>query len=467
MKSTPSLACFSIPAKKSSAVSSTHDFPRRLPSAAAWYRGTVPTGTGHAERIARRSSAIGPPVDRSITASAPAATAARIFSISSEMSAWSREEPTLAFTLTVSPSPTATGRISRRFRLRGMTTLPAAIRSLSVAGSTRSDCAARAIAGGISPCRARCISDMAYLPFRSEREKPRQGDTARLEEDHAPCAGITRVRFDGLPEGEAHAVRPPGGSQRNAPLAVSSIIRPGLRGCQTARDLYLPGGGGVNSPHRSSRFPGRFRLGPAHGGGDPPLGPPAQCSRDPRVAPARRRPSLHREGERLRSRRAPRGARPRGGRGAGAGRGHGGRRGGAARGGDPPSRRRSGGCRPAAGGGGPRPRSIGGPVRPRTDRLSRPRGGDGGASLPGARQGRHGDGAARSAPAGGDGGGGADRVESRDTAGRVDDAPFIGGRSGDGGPGVHGGAAGHLPGDAPRRAESVRGRRLGPRAEQR
>ena len=134
MKSTPSPACFSIPAKKSSAVSSTHDFPRRLPSAAAWYRGTVPMGTGHSARIARRISSIGPPVDRSITASAPAATAARIFSISSEMSARSREEPTFAFTLMVRPSPMATGRISRRFRLRGMTTLPAAIRSRSVAG---------------------------------------------------------------------------------------------------------------------------------------------------------------------------------------------------------------------------------------------------------------------------------------------------------------------------------------------
>src|SRR5512143_506044 len=343
MKSTPSEACFSIPAKKSSAVSSTHDFPRRFPSAAAWYKGTVPTGTGHSARIARRISSIGPPVERSITASAPADTAARIFSISSEMSARSREEPTFAFTLMVRPSPMATGRTSRRFLLRGMTTFPVAIRSLSVAGSTCSDCAARAIAGGISPARARCINVMAYLPFRSEREKPRQGDTARFEEDHAPCAGITRVRFNGLPSGTAHTVRPPGALSEMHPWRYYPMIRPGLRGCQTFRDLYLPGEGGVNFPHRSSRFPGRFRLGPAYGGGDPPLGPPAQCSHDSRVVPARRGPSRHREGERLRARRASRRARPRSGRGADAGRGHGGRRGGAGRWGDPPSRRRSGG----------------------------------------------------------------------------------------------------------------------------
>ena len=121
-----------------------------------------------------------------------------------------------------------------------------------------------------------------------------------------------------------------------------------------------------------SRFPGRFRLGPAHGGGDPPLGPPAQRSRDSRAASARRRPSLRREGERLRARRASRGARPRGGWGADAGRGHGGRRVGVERGGDPPPRRRAGGCRPAAGGGGPRPRTFGDTVRPGTDRLPLP-----------------------------------------------------------------------------------------------
>ena len=50
--------------------------------------------------------------------------------------------------------------------------------------------------------------------------------------------------------------------------------------------------------------------------------------------------------------------------------------------GDPPSRRRAGGCRPAAGGGGPRPPPFGNTVRPGTDRLPRPRGGGGGASLP-------------------------------------------------------------------------------------
>jgi len=40
------------------------------------------------------------------------------------------------------------------------------------------------------------------------------------------------------------------------------------------------------------------------------------------------------------------------------------------------------GRRPAAGGGGPRPRSFGGRVRPGADRLSHPRGGDGRASFP-------------------------------------------------------------------------------------
>ena len=229
MKSTPSLACFSIPAKKSSAVSSTHDFPLRLPSAAAWYRGTVPMGTGHSARIARRISSIGPPVDRSITASAPAATAARIFSISSEMSARSREEPTFAFTLIVRPSPMATGRISRRFRLRGMTTLPAAIRSRSVAGSTRSDSAAMAIAGGISPCRARCINVMAYLPFRSEKEKTAPGGYGTVR--RAPRS--LRRHYPGQVRRVARRAKRQALSEMH-PWRLPLMIRPGERGCQTA-----------------------------------------------------------------------------------------------------------------------------------------------------------------------------------------------------------------------------------------
>ncbi len=59
--------------------------------------------------IARRISSIGPPVERSMMASAPAATATRAFSSSLSMLVSSRLVPILALTLVRSPRPTARG----------------------------------------------------------------------------------------------------------------------------------------------------------------------------------------------------------------------------------------------------------------------------------------------------------------------------------------------------------------------
>jgi len=101
------------------------------------------------------------------------------------------------------------------------------------------------------------------------------------------------------------------------------------------------------------------------------------------------------------------------------------------------------------------------------DRLSRPRGGDGRASLPGAPQGRHGDGAARTASSEAMEAAFAAHVDSRAADGRVDDASLVCGRSRGGGPGVHCGASWPPSGECSPPCGSVRGRRGGPRAEQR
>jgi hypothetical protein len=70
--------------------------------------------------------------------------------------------------------------------------------------------------------------------------KNRARGLARFEEHHAPCAGITRVRFDGLPAAAA------AGSQRKAPLAVLFHDTAAGKALSNPRVLYLPWRGGVD-----------------------------------------------------------------------------------------------------------------------------------------------------------------------------------------------------------------------------
>ena len=74
--------------------------------------GTVPIGTGDASMMARRIPSMLPPVDRSITVSAPYFTAMRSFSISPSASDDTCELPMLALIFTRATLPIAIG--SRR-----------------------------------------------------------------------------------------------------------------------------------------------------------------------------------------------------------------------------------------------------------------------------------------------------------------------------------------------------------------
>ncbi len=67
MKSTPSSMCIRMESRKSSSVSKATSGQRTMAS----YTGTVPTGTLEALMIILRMARISPPVDRSMTVSAP------------------------------------------------------------------------------------------------------------------------------------------------------------------------------------------------------------------------------------------------------------------------------------------------------------------------------------------------------------------------------------------------------------
>ena len=95
-----------------------------------------------------------PPVERSITASAPYFTAMSILRISGSMSGMSRDVPMLALTFTESPSPTAAGMGSWA-GLQGMTMRPAAMPSMTNLSVTPSLSAIFLILWSDSP-RAAC-----------------------------------------------------------------------------------------------------------------------------------------------------------------------------------------------------------------------------------------------------------------------------------------------------------------------
>jgi hypothetical protein len=85
--------------------------------------------------IARRISSTGPPVDRSIMASAPAATATRAFSSSLSMLVSSLLVPMLALTLVRRPLPTASGVPLMCLTFWQMMAVPAAMRWRRTSGS--------------------------------------------------------------------------------------------------------------------------------------------------------------------------------------------------------------------------------------------------------------------------------------------------------------------------------------------
>jgi len=120
----------------------------------------VPTGTLTACRIRRRTRSRSPPVDRSMTASAPAETAARTFSTSASGESRLWEVPTFTLTLTerASPTPMAiSAGLSRRMFL-GITARPAATNRASLSGSSFSRRATHSINGDRRPLFASSIS---------------------------------------------------------------------------------------------------------------------------------------------------------------------------------------------------------------------------------------------------------------------------------------------------------------------
>ncbi len=118
--------------------------------------GTVPTGIATAARTRRLISSRSPPVDRSITVSAPASIATTAFSTSASGSARPRDDPRFRLTLVVRFSPIPMGSISRRTFL-GITARPRATRRASFSGSTPSFLATASTSGGVFPFFASSI----------------------------------------------------------------------------------------------------------------------------------------------------------------------------------------------------------------------------------------------------------------------------------------------------------------------
>jgi len=152
-KSTPCLACFLTALNMSSEVIST----TTLLEAAAWYIGTVPTGMFTALRMRVRISSRSPPVERSITALAPRASAVFAFSTSASMSIQSLEVPTLALIFVLMYLPIPTGRVSLTLFF-GMAISPFATQERTISGSIPSAFATASIEGAIIPFFASSIS---------------------------------------------------------------------------------------------------------------------------------------------------------------------------------------------------------------------------------------------------------------------------------------------------------------------
>src|ERR687883_297284 len=91
--------------------------------------GTVPIGSGEWRRIASRICGMSPPVERSITVSAPYFTQTRSFSSSASMSLVTALLPMFALILQVAAKPMAIGSSSGWFTFAGMIIRPRATSS--------------------------------------------------------------------------------------------------------------------------------------------------------------------------------------------------------------------------------------------------------------------------------------------------------------------------------------------------
>ena len=122
--------------------------------------GTVPTGMGLARMMASRIAGMLPPVERSITVSAPWVRQSLSFSSSCAMSEVTAELPMFALILQVAAMPMPSGSSSGWFRLAGMTIRPRATSARTSSAGSRSRAATRDISSVTVPCRARwsCVT---------------------------------------------------------------------------------------------------------------------------------------------------------------------------------------------------------------------------------------------------------------------------------------------------------------------
>ena len=149
----------------------------------SWYTGTVPMGTGLASMMARRMPSMLPPVDRSMTVSAPRWTAVCNFSSSSSAVPVTAELPMLALILHAAATPMAIGS-SLPFRcstLAGITIRPRATSARIRSGSSRSRAATNCISGVTTPLRADCNCVMGKNLHRVGRRRPRVASLRRRD----------------------------------------------------------------------------------------------------------------------------------------------------------------------------------------------------------------------------------------------------------------------------------------------
>src|SRR5437588_1291045 len=133
-------------------------------------------GTGEASMMAWRMASMLPPVDRSITVSAPRCTAVCSFSSSSSILLVTAELPMLALILHFDATPMAIG--SSFFltcsTLAGMTIRPRATSSRISSASRSSRWATKRISSVITPLRADSIWVMKKPLLRRGQQPPRE-----------------------------------------------------------------------------------------------------------------------------------------------------------------------------------------------------------------------------------------------------------------------------------------------------
>ena len=176
-------------------------------------------GTVALRQIASRHSSRLPPVDRSITVSAPHRSAQRSFSTSSSVPLETGEAPMLAFTLVFAARPIAIGsrRCPRCTMFAGITMRPAATSSRTCSGvRCASRSATRRIWAVTVPRRAcsSCVTGTKAFGKTTRRHCPRasaNSTTAKASPQqfaHAgPSGAAARVTVDQPAGRKSHAVR--------------------------------------------------------------------------------------------------------------------------------------------------------------------------------------------------------------------------------------------------------------------